>query len=95
MIKPGSKVVCVDNSNIRSNSGVTLSLGEVYTVSAIRELHRGIGISLEEKQELIRVIDRKTGRRWIDRQWFHINRFLDITEIEIENQDLHEQTTTI
>lgn len=91
MIKPGSKVVCVDNSNIRSNSGVTLCLGEMYTVSGIRELHRGVGISLEEKQELIRVIDKKTGRRWLDRQWFHINRFLDVTEIEIENQQINEK----
>lgn len=89
MIKVGSRVLCVDGYNINSKSGVKVVSGEIYTVDGIREMHKGIGVSVSEIKRIIPVRLKSSGEVLRMRAYFLINRFIDITEIE------NEKTTTI
>lgn len=89
MIKVGSKVLCVDDNNINSKSGVKVVAGETYTIDGIREMNRGIGVSVSEIKRTIPVRLNPSGEVVRMRAYFLINRFIDITEIE------NEKTTSI
>jgi hypothetical protein len=88
MIKIGSKVVCINNTGIKPVNNIQLTHMGVYHVDGVRELSKGIGVSLSEKPEYIPVMQ-ENGNIVRMRQYFNINRFIDLTEIT------NEQTTTI